>query len=318
MVGHDAAWREWRAALAAGRMHHAWILAGRQGLGKASFARAAAVELVAEPGGQALAPEAHPDILLLAPTPAGDEEERKRDDGKPFKLRRNITVDEVRALQRRLTTRPTLGARRAVIIDAADDLEPSAFNALLKTLEEPGQGTVLLLVAHRLGRLPATIRSRCRVLRFGDLDAASLGKVLAAAEPGLSPAVSTAAQAAAAGAPGAALAFVARDLAAAQALMARMADSGDANFALRGALLDAVGQRPDRERQLAVLETARMVLVVAAAGAERERQGRIVEAHAALSQRIAQAPTHNFDPATLVFEIGGLLASVGDPRDAAG
>jgi hypothetical protein len=59
-----------------------------------------------------------------------------------------------------------LGSRRAIIIDPADDLETSAVNALLKSLEEPPAGTYFLLVTHRLGRLLPTIRSRCRILRF--------------------------------------------------------------------------------------------------------------------------------------------------------
>ena len=77
LAGHGEPWREWRAALGSGRMHHGWILAGAQGLGKASFAMAAARELVAEPG--VAQPAHHPDILLLQPLPANDDEARKRD-----------------------------------------------------------------------------------------------------------------------------------------------------------------------------------------------------------------------------------------------
>ncbi len=121
LIGHDEPWREWRAALASGKMHHGWILTGKRGL--------------------------------------------------------------VRRMQKRLETRPTLGPRRAVIVDAADDLERNAFNALLKSLEEPPEGTYFLLIVHRLGRLPATIRSRCRTLRFSLLDDAQLAAVLDAAAP---------------------------------------------------------------------------------------------------------------------------------------
>ena len=165
LLGHDEAWREWRAAIGQGRMHHGWILAGRKGMGKATFAAAAARELLAAEGSAWSDPLNHPDILELQPLPDSEDEERKRAEGKPFKVKRNISVDQVRALQKRLNTRPTLGERRAVIVDAADDLERGAANALLKSLEEPPTGTMFLLVAHRIGRLQATIRSRCRVLR---------------------------------------------------------------------------------------------------------------------------------------------------------
>ena len=74
LVGHDEPWREWRAGMASGRMHHAWILAGMQGLGKASFARAAARELVAEPG--VPQPAQHPDIVVLEPLPASEDDAR--------------------------------------------------------------------------------------------------------------------------------------------------------------------------------------------------------------------------------------------------
>jgi DNA polymerase-3 subunit delta' len=307
MEGHDEPWREWRAALAGERMHHAWILAGRRGLGKASFALAAASELV----GGGMAPTAHPDILVLAPLPPGVDE-----DGKPTKGKRNISVGQVRQMQRRLNSRPTLGARRAVIFDAADDLEKEAFNALLKSLEEPPQGTFFLLVAHRPGRLPATIRSRCRTLRFIEHDNAAIERFIDTQVPGTSREAKVAAIANAAGSPGAALDFIARGLAGAQRLMARIAAQGDPEFALRGALLEEVGQRPERDQLLAVLEAARMVLAANVAQLDRPGQMRTIEAHSAVSRLIAQAPTANFDATALVLEIGGLLASVADPREA--
>lgn len=316
LIGHDEPWREWRAALGGGRMHHGWILAGKRGLGKAGFALEAAAELVAQPGVHAPPPDAHPDILLLVPAPDSDEEEKKRAEGKPYKAKRGIGIEVVRRMQKRLETRPTLGPRRAVIVDAADDLERAAFNALLKCLEEPPQGTFFLLVAHRLGRLPATIRSRCRTLRFSALDDAQLGTALDLAAPDTPREAREAAMAAAGGAPGAALDFLKRDLVGAQRLMARIAREGDSGFELRAGLLDAVGTKPDRDQQLATLEAARMVLAGGLAGADRARQARIVEAHAACSRLIAQAPTANFDPTTLMLEIGGLLASVADPREA--
>lgn len=317
LIGHDEAWSVWRAARAGSRMHHGWILAGREGLGKASFARAAAAELVAEPGMPQPGPEAHPDIHVLEPLPSNDDEAKKRDDGKPYTRKRNISVEQIRGVQRRLVTRPTLGARRAVIIDAADDLEKGAVNALLKSLEEPPAGTFFLLVAHQIGRLLPTVRSRCTVLRFHPLEPEDMARALAEAAPELGGEARETAIAAGSGAPGAALAFAAMELGPAWKIMTRLVSEGDPDLALRGELSAALGQRPDRERMLAVIEAARRVLVTAMAHSDDAARLRIVEAHAALATLAAQAPTYNFEPALLLLEIGGLLASVARTRENA-
>lgn len=314
LVGHDEAWREWRAAMASERMHHAWILAGTRGLGKGAFARAAAAALVAEPGVAQPEARAHPDIHVLDHLPANDDEEAKKAEGKPYQTKRNITIDQVRGVQRRLNTRPTLGSRRAIVVDPADDLEKGAVNALLKSLEEPPVGTFFLLVTHRPGRLLPTVRSRCRVLRFAPLDERAIDAVLRGEAPEADAAARAAAVAAAEGSPGAALSFVGQGLGALHALMRRIIREGDGDFALRGQLAAEVGARPDRERQLATLDLARAVLVGDLAEAPRERQARIIEAHAAVVALAAQAPTFNFDPGLLVMEIGGLLASAATPR----
>jgi len=315
LIGHDEAWREWRAALGSGRMHHAWILGGRQGTGKASFALAAARELVAEPG--VPQPEAHPDILLIDHLPANDTEEAKRAEGKPYAVKRNITIDQVRQLQRRLVTRPTLGRRRAVIIDPADDMEKGAVNALLKSLEEPPVGTFFLLVAHRVGRLLPTIRSRCRIVRFPVISDDAIAKVLTREAPEADAETRAAAIAAAEGSPGIALAFVAQDLGRAHSLMQRIVAEGDAAFELRGALAAEIGARPDRERLMAVLDLARATLAAQLAAATGAVRLALIEAHAALVTLTAQAPTYNYDPGLLAMEIGGLLASAAMPRETA-
>ncbi len=307
----------WRAARAGHRMHHGWILAGREGLGKASFARAAAADLVAEPGVPQPLPEAHPDIHLLEPLPNNEDEAKKRDEGKPYLRKRNISVDQIRGVQRRLVTRPTMGARRAVIIDAADDLEKGAVNALLKSLEEPPVGTFFLLVTHQIGRLLPTVRSRCMVLRFQPLGPEDMARALAAEAPQLGGAALEAAIAAGRGAPGAALAFAELELGGAWQIMARLVAEGDPDLALRAELSTTLGQRPDRERLLALVEAARRTLVEAMPRSDDAKRLRIVEAHAALTSLAAQVPTYNFEPALLLLEIGGLLASVARTRENA-
>lgn len=317
LKGHDDAWREWRAAMTSSRMHHAWILSGKQGLGKGTFARVAAGELVAEPGMPQPAPESHPDIIRLDHLPANDDEEKKRAEGKPFQTKRNITIDQIRRMQQRLVTRPTLGSRRAVIIDPADDMEKGAVNALLKSLEEPPVGTFFLLIAHRPGRLLPTIRSRCRILRFAPLPDEAVAEFLAAHAPQTDAATRAAAVAAAEGSPGSALDFVEQDLGTLHEVMLRLLREGDPAFALRGRLAEEIGARPDRARMQATLELARAVLAAELAGAERQRQGRIIAAHGELTTLAAQAPIYNYDAGLLAMEIGGLLASAAMPRETA-
>jgi DNA polymerase-3 subunit delta' len=309
-AGHDEPWREWRAARAGARMHHAWILSGRRGVGKAAFALAAARELVGGP-----ATGDHPDILVLTHLPKDDKEETKRDDGKPYEKKRNITVAQIRAMQQRLTTRPTLGERRAVIIDPADDLEPAASNALLKSLEEPPRGTFFILVAHRIGRLLPTIRSRCRVLRFPAVPDGEIDAVLRREAPEADAATRAAAIAAAAGSPGAALDFVGLGLGELHAIMQQLVRAGDPDFARRGKLAEGMGARPDRQRQLAAIDLARAVVAEAMRGVDRPAIPALAEAHEELSRLAAQAPTYNYDPGLLVMEIGSLLAALAAPSE---
>ena len=314
-IGQENAWREWIAAIGSQRMHHAWLLAGAKGLGKRVFARAAAAELVRAPGGKLPDAARHPDILILDHLPKDDKEANKKADGKPFETKRNITVDQIRSMQRRLTTRPTLGEKRAIIIEPADDMEKGAVNALLKSLEEPPVGTYFLLIAHQPGQLLPTIRSRCRNLRFAALTVDELDAVLRRDTPEADSEVRAAAIAAAYGSPGIALSFVEHNLGPIHQLMGQILHQGDDRFALRGELAAAIGARPARERIFAVLDLARAELAARLGQVPREGQLRIIEAHGTLARLSVQAPTYNFDPGLLIMEIGGLLALAAMPRE---
>ncbi|MCJ2177473.1 DNA polymerase III subunit delta' [Novosphingobium album (ex Hu et al. 2023)] len=316
-IGQEAAWQEWLSAIASERMHHAWLLSGAKGLGKRAFARAAAAELVREPGGKLPDIASHPDIHILEHLPSNDDEAKKKAEGKPYQTKRNITIDQIRQMQHRLTTRPTLGNRRAIIIDPADDLEKNAVNALLKSLEEPPVGTYFLLITHQPGRLLPTVRSRCRVLRFAELRPDELDAVIRRDVPEAGAEARAAAIAASRGSPGVALNFVEHDLGNIHRLMMQILRQGDADFHLRGALAEEMGARPPRDRQLAALELARSVLVAELPDASRARQMKIIEAHGTLTALSSQAPIYNFDAGLLIMEIGGLLASAAMPREAA-
>jgi len=156
-------------ALARGRLHHAWLLTGPEGVGKSTFAyRAARLLLGAAPApdygilgaspddpvSRQVAARSHPDLLVL---------QLDAEDGK---TRRNIPVDDARLLPEFFSKAPASAPFRVAIIDAADDLNVNAANAVLKTLEEPPERGVLFLISHAPGRLLPTIRSRCRRLVF--------------------------------------------------------------------------------------------------------------------------------------------------------
>lgn len=306
LLGHDAAWEDWHRALGGERMHHAWLLTGPRGVGKATFASAAALELV----GGSIEANAHPDIHVLSYEPKDDKEARKRADGKPYERARSIRIAQIRAMQGRLTTRPTLGDKRAIVIDPADDLERNAANALLKSLEEPPQGTYFLLVSHSPARLLPTIRSRCRVLRFPTIPDEQIDQLLREAVPHTDADTRAGAVAAAAGSPGSALSFVEMDLGKVAKSMREIVEDRDVDFSNRGKLSALIGARPDRDRLQAVLQLARSV-VAERAYATLGNSRSAMDAHSELVRLSAEQPTFNFDPGLLAMEIGTLLAKAG-------
>ena len=308
---HAEAWRAWRDALSGERMHHGWLLAGKAGLGKRDFALAAARELVAEP--ELAQPHGdHPDIITLTYGPKDDKGEKAQAEGKPFDLARSIRIKQIRAMQKRLITRPTLGSRRAIIIDPADDMEKAAANALLKSLEEPPVGTFFLLVTHRPARLLPTIRSRCRTLRFPVLTDSQISTLLS--EQGLAP--DQQAIAAAEGSFGAALRFTDQGLAPIAQAIAALVAGGDSGTTGRGELARLIGPRADRERVAAVLELAQSLTARAARASDNpHHRARLIDAHAALVNLAAEVPTANFYPGMLPYEIGTLLVAAAPASD---
>ena len=313
LVGHEPARAAWRDALEGERMHHAWLLAGKAGLGKMQFALAAARELV----GAAPDLEQHPDIHVLTNLPKDDKEDKKREEGKPYEVKRNIAIAQIRAMQQRLNTRPTLGERRAIIIDPADDMERNASNALLKSLEEPPRGTNFLLVSHRPSRLLPTIRSRCRTLRFAALPDDAMATILAVQAPDSDPETRSAAIAAAAGSPGRALGFIASGLGPVAELMRRILAQGDAGFVLRGELAASLGARPDRARLEAALDLARSILDEGIEALPAAALSPRVEAHVELVRLTGELATYNYDPGLLAMEIGTLLAGAAPASERA-
>lgn len=148
------------------RLGHAWLIHGREGIGKINLALAFAGTLLNSPQERSqrstLSSEAfvkamdvrhqeynhHPDLHWIFP------EEDKR----------SIGVEQIRDACEVLTLKSYVGGAKVVLIEPAESMTTAAANALLKTLEEPTPNSYLLLVAHRLGSMPATVRSRCQRL----------------------------------------------------------------------------------------------------------------------------------------------------------
>lgn len=186
LIGHRKAERDMLHAMESGRMHHAWLISGPEGIGKTTFALHAARHLLTggkaeqnmaesmlfapepaekrlqtnldTPAAARMAARSHGDFMMIDGESAAADSKRKTQD---------IGVEQIRGISRFLALTPAESAWRVVLIDEADSMNGAAANALLKGLEEPPAHSVLLLVSHRPARLLPTIRSRCRHLPLG-------------------------------------------------------------------------------------------------------------------------------------------------------
>ena len=184
LFGHDREEAQFMAAYRSGRMPHAWLLAGPEGIGKASFAYRAARFLLAHsdpaskqvqtatsldtdpdaPHSRRISAQSHGDLYVL---------KREIEAGKKT-IPTEIKVDQVRKAIQFFSSTSGEGGWRIAIIDAMDDLNRSGSNALLKLIEEPPPRSLFLMITSAPGRLLPTIRSRCRVLNFRPLSEADI------------------------------------------------------------------------------------------------------------------------------------------------
>ncbi len=188
LIGHDTQVTAFLNGWKSGRMHHAWLIAGPKGIGKALFAAQASEFILSGGAGDRF--EAIPNSQARALLAAGshpDFRKLERTENDRGKLRAEIVVEQIRAMQPLLQGKPSISDWRVIIVDAADELNRNASNAFLKNLEEPPEKTIFFLVSHAPNRLLPTIRSRCRVLRFRPLSdddtRAVLGEEIDAASP---------------------------------------------------------------------------------------------------------------------------------------
>ena len=320
IVGQDRAVGQFSDAWKRGALHHAWLLAGPKGVGKATFARVAATRVLADAAGpQVNAPglETPEDHRIAKLVEAGSHPdlrwlERLVND-KTNNLARNITVDQVRSLADLFDLTPALSPWRVVVIDSIDDLEKSAANALLKMLEEPPANTIFFLVSHSPGRLLPTVRSRCRRLDFQSLDDDAMTSILAKALPEQKDFERARVIAAAVGSAGRAIALAELDLVSLEEKAIKILRQGDPTNGRRSDLALELGKRGAGDRYAAFLEILPSVIARETRSLTGAPRLRAVDAYARTRELVAIAPRLSLDPASTVFQLGGILASVADP-----
>lgn len=199
LIGHHQAEAELLQAWQSERLHHAWMITGPRGIGKATLAYRFARFILSggraggdaglfgngDPQNLAVDPAnsasiridagSHPDLLTI---------ERGINE-KTGKMRGEVVVEDVRGVREFMALTPAEGGWRIVIVDSADEMNKAAANALLKILEEPPPRALLLLVCHAPGRILATIRSRCRMLSLTPLAQDLVEQVLSQTLPDL-------------------------------------------------------------------------------------------------------------------------------------
>lgn len=315
-------------------LHHAWLITGPRGVGKATLAWAIARFVLATPQDAGLfgAPEPAasldiaPDHPVAARVTALSEPRlclvRRPWDPKTERLRTEITVDEVRKLKTFFSLSVPDGGRRMVVVDAADEMNTSAANAILKVLEEPPPDTVMLLISHQPSRLLPTIRSRCRSLRCAALSPETMAQVLAQSKTEMT-GDEAALTALASGSAGAAIRLLAQDGLATYARILGLFDGGyDRQGALK--LADGLAGRANADRLdlmieligLMVARLARFGLVALgpeAAPGEAQLFARLsphaaaarawAELHTMLSARARHGQAVNLDPAALILDM---------------
>ncbi|MFN3945557.1 MAG: AAA family ATPase [Allosphingosinicella sp.] len=324
--GHGEAVAAFRAALDSGRLHHAWLVSGPEGVGKSLFAMKAALRVLAEGQGKLDAPGidvpdshsaarlaaagSHPDLMRL--------ERLVKETSSTGELARSIGIEQVRGLQRLFSTTASLSPWRAVVIDAIDDLERPAANALLKNLEEPPAHSVFLLVSHSPARLLPTIRSRCRQLRLSPLDDDAMAAALRQALPDAEEEEIAELVRVGEGAPGRAIAFRGLDVAGLDAAMRALVEDGDPTGGRRAALAQSLSLKSAQPRYEAFLTRAPSFIAATARARRGAELAEALRAWERASDLASGAVRLSLEPQSVVYELAGILAGLAPrARDAA-
>lgn len=197
LVGHEHAEQLFLDAFNAEKIHHAWMITGPKGIGKATLAYKMARFLLNNPPEDDQGPGLFGDVLEKAALTsletdldsqanhlinAGSNPDlmitERTEDPKTGKMRNNILVDDVRKINQFFHKTSTDGGWRVAIVDTADEMNRNAANAILKILEEPPKNSILIILAHAPGRLLPTIKSRCRMLPLKPLKSQTVKEIL--------------------------------------------------------------------------------------------------------------------------------------------
>ncbi len=320
LFGQDHAENALLTAYRSGRVPHAFLIAGPQGIGKATLAFrlarfvlahpdpaapdvAAATSLFVDskhPVARRVAAQAQPDLLVI--------ERTLNDKGV---LHKQIAVEDIRKTVTFFGSTAGEGGWRVAIVDAVDELNRAGANALLKILEEPPERALLLLVSHSAARVPATLRSRCRILTLRPLGGADVAAALAAATGSAADDPDIAAAAAAAdGSVARAFAFLDEG-----ALVLRQQALGllDRLPALDPKALHALGEAlagTDPEPLAAFVDTVNTWLSRRLYREQNalDRVHRLADASETINRAARDAEIYNLERKPLVFSVFGLLA----------
>lgn len=321
LYGHKAAEDFLARSYRSGKGHHAILIEGPEGIGKATLAFRFANHVLAHPR-PAEAPESISDPDPAAPAfrqiVAGASHNllhvTRPLDAKTGRLRTAITVDEVRRAGKFFSQTSGTESWRIVIVDPADDMNRSAANAILKMLEEPPRRSMFLVLSHAPGRLLPTIRSRCMPLVLRPLAEADLRRALQDLGLAVAPAVEARLMEAAGGSVAQAIKLVNYGgLDILEAFDGVLRAEGPEQRKAMHRIADAVAARGSDTLYAFFLDHARDHVSAAArraaAEGDLERAFRLSNLHAALAERAAVADAYNLDRKQTVLSLLGDLAA---------
>jgi DNA polymerase-3 subunit delta' len=321
LFGHALAEAALLAAYRSGRVPHAFLIVGPKGIGKATLAYRMARFVLAHPDpatrevqaattlaldaknlvARRVAAQAQPDLLVI--------ERTLNDRGV---LHKQIAVDDIRRTVTFFGSTAGEGGWRVAIVDAVDELNRSGANALLKVLEEPPERALLFLISHSAARVPATLRSRCRILPLRPLAETDVAATVAAAT-GQAASDPDIAEAAAAAEGSVARAFALLDEGTLE-LRQQALDLLDRLPAVDAKSLHALGEAlagTDPQPLTAFVDTVNAWLAQRLAREPKaiEQLARLAEASARINAAARDAETYNLERKPLVFNVFGLLAA---------
>lgn len=335
--GHDKEIAAFLSAIRGERPHHGWLFAGPEGLGKAKAARMLGARILAEASdpllnrsdtplpaehgtNRLIEAGSHPDFKWVArevwqkntnPPRLVPYDERKPDEAPS----RSIRVAQIRWLGDALTLSPSLSSRRVIVIDSADDLEPSAANALLKMLEEPPQGTFFLLISHSPGRILPTIRSRCRILRFSSLSDDVMTSVLRESLPDADPDDVAKLVEAGQGSPGRALALANAGATELLKSLERIAATGDPENRERSQLSQALATKAAQHRFEAFLRLVPAFLAAQSRGRSGAALAEALQHWEKARDLAGHAIPGSLEPQAVAFALATHVAALAPARE---